>query len=208
MSTDNVTKLFDFKNSQAKPQDVSLVNEFQKGGISFLDEAKFVDIVLKQIGPSSAADMETALKSFVHVSIDLAIGDAMKEAPKFGVKVCNIATARDVYFSDFSLRDLHGVQTLNFAAHMLVPERLVDLVARREGALIGCSFLDLCFGSAQELQTLDTDTVTPVRPDVAYGDIGWVIPSRFLDTLIDACGKLNDTLFDGALRESMLYTRT
>lgn len=203
-------KLFDSKTLQGQSVDESLIAKFAGGGVHFLKEKTLRQVIHSRItSKTNPTDYQELLKSFCTVEVDLAMPAEFEKAPDFSLRVSNITTGREVLFTDFRIGSVGEQKVLTFNASMYIPEAVVNATVgvSPDRQLIGLSFLDLCYGGAAELQALETDTVTPARDGVAYADIGWVLSSRFVDTFVDALGKLNDTMFEGALRESMIYTR-
>jgi hypothetical protein len=202
-----VTRLF----TPGPTQDATdtLIDEMKKLNIEVIDSNTMPGVLSHVMGNLSPSEIDQALESFMHVAVDLAVPDDFESVPSFSLKVRNIRTGRDVYATHFQLRTIGEQKVLTFHAHLFIPDRVSATLPKRVklDKKVGLSFLELCFGGAAELQSTETDTITPMRPGVPYADIGWILPSRYVDTLIDALGKLNDTMFDGALRESIIYTR-
>jgi hypothetical protein len=97
-------------------------------------------------------------------------------------------------------------RTLTFKASQRMPEGYFN------GSYAGAprdamTFQDLCFYSGNEAipEGYQVDTFTKQRDGTKLTDLGWLLPSRFVDALVDALGRLNDTMLGGTIGEAILY---
>lgn len=171
-----------------KPID-EVEKEFNKGGIFFLEQGKLSD-------PYYQGD-------YIGVHIEIAVmSETPVTAPDFAVSVLN---RRDVaiLFTDWRVFERDGQTILGLCAYQRLPEgtNLPTAVVRY------MSFLDLCFYAGNEAipEVYGEDIFT--KPDAGYkpGDLGWTMPSRFVDAFIDAFGKLDSTMLGGNAKEALLY---
>lgn len=171
-----------------KPVD-EVEKEFNKGGIYFLEA--------KSIGDSLFEGNYISIR----VQIDVMNTSAIT-APEFSNSVFNKRGVA-LYVTDWSFTQHEGYGTLSF----LVSQRLP------EGAQIPAydvkymSFLDLCWyaGNEQIPEVYGDDIITKPVGGFSAADLGWTLPSRFVDSLIDALGKIDDSLLGGNMSQALLY---
>lgn len=204
----SVLKLFDMKKKGVTD---TTIQDFKKGGIDFLENKTLRDIIKSNTTSLSEKELDDALNTFETVELEIGVEGSYSAIPEFSVRVRQPSTGREVYFSDFKLVNNAGQNALNFKASMPIPAQVLANIKRPDPSsktnTVALSYLDLCYGGALELTATSTDTVTHLREGANYADIGWSLSSRYVDTLIDAIGKLNDTLFEDSLRESIIYIR-
>ena len=200
----SVTKLFSGKGVGLG---ADLEKQFKDGGIEFMEARCFADMISERSGVGlSPMELDIARQTFSEVQIDLAVPPEADKLFEHTVRVFQRTTGREVYFTNFCFSKIGEQKILSFTAHMPIPALVLGPKRpQMAGEMIATSFLDLCFGGAQEIQAQAPDTTTPLRPGAVYADLGWFMPSRYVDTLIDAMGKLNDTMFDGELKECLIY---
>jgi hypothetical protein len=168
-----------------------LEKEFNAGGIYFLDARSLEDSSFEG--------------KYMGVEVEIAIPDGTKvSCPDFSYSVQNkrgVAT----YMTDWNLTTVNEQKCLRFLASMRVPENIN--LSKSLPTNIAWTFLDLCFYAGNEAisEDFEVDTFTKQRPDTKTVDLGWILPSRFVDTVIDALGKMNDAVLSGMLEEAILY---
>lgn len=109
-----------------------------------------------------------------------------------------------ITFSDFDIGvRANGQRTLSFYASMKLPEgrRLPNT------PVVATSFTDFCWFSGNENLKPDhtPEVETKVTGGFNYGDIGWSLPCRFADRLLDALGTANDFILEGILQDAIIY---
>jgi len=110
--------------------------------------------------------------------------------------------------TDWALTDRDGLKILSFRASQRVPEQLAgyaeELAMREHYAQ---TFQDLCFYAGNESvpEGYQVDTITKQREGTLLADLGWILPSRFVDAVIDALGKVNDSMLAGNMDNAILY---
>lgn len=69
------------------------------------------------------------------------------------------------------------------------------------------SFVDLCWfiGNEKITDQKIAEIDFPVAEGYQPGDLAWQLPSRFIDPFIQTMGVLNDVVFGGALKDSVVY---
>lgn len=126
------------------------------------------------------------------------------EAPDFNILTANRRGVRS-FFSDFKVEDKYGQRILSFIAYQRIP----DAISLPAGTshLIATSFIDLCWYSGNEAvdATMTPTCGTEKNPKSVTSDLGWYLPSRFVDTMIDALGRISTVFLDGAIEEAILY---
>jgi hypothetical protein len=176
-----------------KPTD-ALEKEFNDGGVFFLEE-RSIDQIRK---PG-----EKWLSVAVHIAVMSTQGVT---APEFSYSLLNrrglSMIASDWHFG----RDEDTEQdVLSFVVSMRVPDA-IELPEISDD--LAMTFTDLCFYAGNEAipENYDADTFTKLKANYKMTDLGWVLPSRYVDYLIDALGKLNDCALGGNMKEAILYT--
>lgn len=137
----------------------------------------------------------------VAVRVEVAIANAESiKTPDKNIRIKNKFGA-EVFFSDWSIikRDNQSILTfvVSMAAYVNVPIPDNWVV----------SFGDLCCNNGhEELSPDHTPSVhTNLKPDAHYIDLGWYLPCRFADRLIEALGRANDTFLSGILEDAVIY---
>ncbi len=181
--------------------------EFAAAGIEFVPEKTLLGVICDAAGNElTLEELEYAPSTFESVEIDVAVNPEYNEPPAFSIKVRNKSVGRDVYFTDFTTAMIGEQKVLRFKASAPVnPRVLAHRKVEEKKRLVGLTFVDLCYGGAAELDAAGPDTNTALRPGASYADIGWMLSSRFTDTLIDALAKLNVSMFSDALGDSIIY---
>jgi hypothetical protein len=169
--------------------------EFNKSGIFFLPEKR-----LSQIWKQG--------ERYIGVQVDIdVLPDNPVSVPDFSF---DVRTKRgvSVLFTDWGKLQLADRQRLSFDVWVRCPD---DTAALFEAGLplkpVGMTFQDLCFYVGNEAipETFGQDVFTQMRPDATKADLGWLMPVRLADPLIDSLGKMNDAVLAGMLQESILY---
>lgn len=123
-------------------------------------------------------------------------------APEFDIKVM---TKRGVctYFRDFQLLETEAQTIFQFETCQVIPDDL-NLPVNSPNLM---SFVDFCWYAGNEPVNADLipDVFTVKMPNYKSGDLGWYLPSRFVDSVISSLGKLNDVFLSGTLEDAILY---
>jgi hypothetical protein len=137
------------------------------------------------------------------VLVEIAVhGDRVVDVPEFGFSVVNKKRGTAILATDFNLGERDGKKILSFRASMRVP----DGVPLPENSNYYMSFLDLCFYAGNEAipEYYGEDITTPLPENGKPIDLGWVLSSRFIDTVIDALGKLDAKVLGGNMQNALL----
>jgi len=113
-------------------------------------------------------------------------------------------------FTDWKVEDRGDQKVLSFIAWQKIPNGTFPAVRDLFGpeAPLYLSFMDLCWLSGNtEVDINATPSVftKPRTTGAVQNDLGWHLPSRFVDPLIDGLGKLNDYILSGTLEDAILY---
>lgn len=117
---------------------------------------------------------------------------------------CVMARGATVTLSDFKTHDRgEDSKVFSFIASMRIPDNVM-LPPRSEVVM---SYQDFCWYQGHEATKPDLvpDTTTVVVGPAVYNDIGWYLPCRFADRLLEALGMANDFLFQGVLENALIY---
>jgi len=163
---------------------------------------------LNSIGIYTLDGAEIPGTNMLGVEIELPI-NAIEgfEPPKFSVRTVS-PRGIAITFGEWETvirADDNGTEhaLLRFKAFMPLPEGIKPSVSRY---MVACSFVDLCWNCGIEPVTDKAPAVDyPIQVGAQYADLGWYMPGRMVDHLVDALGRLNDTFLDGALQDGMLY---
>jgi hypothetical protein len=174
--------------------DAALEKEFNDNGVFFLGAKSIHD-------PSFDG-------SYLGVEVEIAVTqDSIVTVPDFTFSIVNKRGVAAL-MTDWTLVDDSGQRKLRFLASVRVPDDSISFMAL---ALLphdlAMTFMDLCFYAGNEAipEGHQVDTETAQRPGTRLADLGWILPSRFVDTIIDALGKMNDAVLSGMLEEGILY---
>lgn len=175
-----------------KPAD-AIEKEFNDGGVFFLEAQSIVD--------------NSFPGNYVGVSIEIAVMTQEEvTAPDFSVSVINRREVA-ILFTDWAVFERDGQKILSLSAFQRLPDGIAIPVF--PGATTGnyMSFLDLCFFAGNEAipEVYGEDVVTRPAAGAKAQDLGWTLPSRFVDALIDALGKLDHTMLGGNMQQALLY---
>lgn len=142
-------------------------------------------------------------KGLIGIRVDIAI-DAQTnvKAPDFNVLVVNKRGVLTT-FSDWSIVDTPQGRKLTFIGYQQLPDGCRPPFSV---SFLATTFVDLCYFQGNE--AVDPDYVppvsTPIPPGAEKKDLGWYLPSRFVDSMIDALGKVNEVFLSGLLEEAVL----
>jgi hypothetical protein len=175
-----------------RPSD-ALEKEFNDAGIFFLEQKTLSDPFFEG--------------SYIGVKVEIAIvnGSAVLTVPDFAFSIVNRRGVA-ILMTDWQLIDRDDQKLLTFTASQRLPEAEAALIALAP-ANLAMTFMDLCFYSGNEAIPVDfkVDTNTKLNPEASPADLGWHLPSRYVDSVIDALGKLNDSVLAGNMEEAILY---
>lgn len=173
-----------------KPVD-AVEAEFNKGGMFFLNAAKISDPFFEG--------------NYIGVEVEiLVMSDTPVTAPDFSVSVVN---RRDValFATDWEVVQRDDQTLLKFSVFQRIPGEFIDPEAGF--SLRFMSFLDMCFYAGNEAvpEVYGEDVITKPRKGVPASDLGWRLPVRFMDPLIDALGKIDGSMLAGNIKEALIY---
>jgi hypothetical protein len=176
-----------------KKPDEQVEKEFNKAGIFFYENESFF-----------TGDDENP-----RIGVEVEIGmlpDAKPLTPDFLVAVKNRRGVVTM-ITDWTVKERGDQKVLTFIAWQRIPSGALDDGIETGDTVLATSFLDFCYYSGNEDidPTRNPDVFTQVRDACLVTDLGWHLPSRFVDPLIDSLGKLNDFMLGGTLEDSMLY---
>lgn len=139
------------------------------------------------------------------VSVEIPVDPSMPlEPPAFGLRTVS-PRGVTMTVSDWSVYERDGFKVLAFKIGTALPEG-IKLHIQMAGAPCVFSFTDFCWSTGVEPKPAAApDMDFKPKPGSEYVDIGWYMPARFADQLIDSLGKLNDTFFDGMLQDALIY---
>lgn len=175
-----------------KPTD-AIEKEFNAGGIFFLPE-------------KSIHEMRKPGENWLGLVVEIAFMSDSVVAPDFSFSILNkrghatLATDWAVY-----TREDTEQKVLGFTVWQRLPDAIQ--VPDVEPGLFQ-TFTDMCFYAGNEAipENFVVDTFTKSAVNHKPTDLGWILPSRFVDSVIDALGKLNDAVLGSQMSEAILYT--
>lgn len=138
------------------------------------------------------------------VKVEIGLGKGIDvDLPKFNIITVNRRGVRTT-FSDFQVINTEQGNKLMFFGYQQMPDGTNPPLTEK---LVATSFIDLCYFQGNE--AVDPKYIpgvnTEIAPNASKEDLGWYLPSRFVDSMIDAMGKLNDVFLSGLLDEAILY---
>lgn len=159
--------------------------------------------LLNKIGVFTEAKSDEYQQSTISINIEVPLNDDdASELLEFNVVTVSGRGVRIVY-SNWSHLTRGDKKLLRFSASLYSSTVLPAVTTSR---ILATSFADLCWYSGAEAINPNIIAVeAPIAEDAEYVDLGWHLPARFVDQLIDSMGKLNETLFNGRLMDSVLY---
>lgn len=144
-----------------------------------------------------ATDKSVAIK----INIDYP-SNSVVEAPGFSVTTVS-KRGTTFHFDEFEIVEHEDRKTLQFVGHQPLPEGVQYNAENAHNKVT--SYVDICWLTGAEPSATAPDIMTKVTPGSTNADLGWYLPSRFLDASIDAFGKLNDVFLMGAMEEALIY---
>lgn len=148
-----------------------------------------------------------------HLSVDVEVfvgkdlnEDFQKAAETLGEVFVARTTKRGTrfYAGDINYDPKSGLVT--FKAGTVVPDYFVERFNFLKKGKIGTTFADFCFLSADgtKFHTKDQSS-TPFREDSTPGDLTWVLPSKFVDDMVEMMSIMNNLILGGTMQEAILY---
>lgn len=173
-----------------KKPDSALEKQFNAGGIFFLPSTSIFN-----------GGFEAGLYIGVGIEIAIPVESGELSVPEFSFSVVSKRGVA-LLFTDWNVLERNGIRHLAFSAWLRSPQDL-----NFGGPIIGMPFMDLCFYTGNEAIPEDfaSDVSTVMREDAAKGDLGWAIPSRLTDHLVESLGKLNASVLSGLLQDAIVY---
>lgn len=171
------------------------------------EEKQFNDLGVFFLQEKSISDIRQSGEKWTGVQVEIAVEDnSPVTAPDFSFSILNkrgVATVMTDW--SFDLRPDTGQKVLSFTAWQRTPDA-IDVPEVPSGLYM--TFLDLCFYAGNEAvpENFTPDTFTIPSANYKATDLGWYYPSRFIDSVIDALGKLNDIALAAQMKEAILYT--
>lgn len=167
--------------------------QFNDDGIFFLESKSLWDVFKKD-------------EKFIFVTMEMRIPETTT-IPEIDFSY-SVVNRRDVaiVFSNFTIVKRDGHPHLQF----LVATRIPDTAALETFQTlppVGMSFIDFCFYSGNEAipENYADDVYSIFDTLKRKEDLGWYLPIRFCDPLIEALDKMNNSVFAGMLQDSIMY---
>jgi hypothetical protein len=155
------------------------------------------------IFPQDKLSFEDMLHRRIAVRVEVMLPEKADVKPlNWNVEVMN-KRGCSVILSDWGVDQVGEQKVLTFTVSMPLPDNVVLDQPNRSAT----SFADLCWlqGNEAIAPTHAPDVTTKVRDSHGYNDLGWFLPCRFADRLIDALGKANDFFLSGVLEDALIY---
>lgn len=96
--------------------------------------------------------------------------------------------------------------TLTIAAFTYMPKVEGEILQYTQDKVIGNTFIDLCWlaGDGTTEATVE-EVLTKKREGASWGDLSYVLPSKFIDDLIEVMHTVNPSLLGGMMQETIIY---
>lgn len=169
--------------------DAKLESELNKLNLYFLDERSIIDPKFEG--------------NYVGVAVEIAVMvDALPASPEFSVSRISPRGCTTL-FTDWQFIERDGQKLLTFQAWQRIPTGTPSPL----GGQFVMSYMDLCYYAGNEAvpETYGDDVITKVRADYKPTDLGWIVPGRFTDALVDALHDLDNTMLGGNAEHALLY---
>lgn len=170
----------------------------QKPDLKSQDDFKSIGFFFEE--KNSFKPKNKALGVLIEIGFPL---DTQIESLDFDVVTVNPRGVRTV-FTEFQLSEVNQQKLLSFKAFQEAPEKISF---KTEDPMLATSFIDLCWYTGVEAvdPNLIPTVVTKVKDSTYRCDLGWFLPSRFVDSAINALGKLNEVFLSGTLEDAIVY---
>lgn len=140
----------------------------------------------------------------VGVSVEVPINPESFVLPEFSIRTVSRRGVK-IDFGNWRIVQRAERHALVFDAIMPIPDGQAPVIPNEPGA-VAMTYLDLCWNvGVEEKPDVPPALEIPLASGAIYADLGWYLPSRFVDQLVDSLGKMNDTFMDGALENAVLY---
>lgn len=139
----------------------------------------------------------------LHVEIGFPL-DTQIEAPDFDVMILNERGVK-TWCSAFRVIERGEQKIFAFEAYQQAPDN-VPLSGNYKEAYY-TSYLDLCWKMGNNKiddSVIPSVTTTPLE-GAKHIDLGWVLPSRFVDSVTVALGVLNTTILSNTIVDAIVY---
>lgn len=169
--------------------DKKLETDFKKIGVFIQDKREDI--------PNDASYLS------VHVEIGFPIDTAI-EAPDFDVMILNERGVK-TWFSGFRVIDRNEQKVFMFETYQQAPDN-IPLVGNYS-SLYYTTYLDLCWklGNNKIDDSVIPSVITEPKEGAKHVDLGWVLPSRFVDSVTNALGVLNTTILSNTIVDALVY---
>lgn len=170
----------------------------EKPGLKLEKQFNSIGIFLEE--KNSFKPTTKAVGIIVEVGFPL---DTVLESLDFDVVTVNPRGVK-TRFTEFDLSERDDQKILAFKAYQELPLGVdVPLTSKP----LATSFVDLCWYTGIEAVNKDLipSVVTKKQANTESADLGWYLPSRFVDSVINALGKINETFLSGTLEDAILY---
>jgi hypothetical protein len=139
----------------------------------------------------------------VHVEIGFPL-DTIIDAPDFDVRIRN-QRGVDTWFSNFNIVTREQQKVFTFEAYQQTPDNIP--LHGNFSELFYTSYLDLCWklGNNKIDDTIIPSVLTEPVPNAHHVDMGWILPSRYVDSVTAALGMLNNTILSNTMIEALVY---
>lgn len=176
-----------------KKPDAALELEFNKAGLYFYQKESFYDNDRAQ--PRIGVRVEVGL---------------LPEAEPLVIDFLTVVKSRRgivTNVSDWKVDTREDQKILSFILWQRIPDGHHDDAPDVVTPWFSTGFMNLCYwsGNQEMVEDFKYDLFTKPDPSVPPGDLGWQLPSRFVDSMIDALGKINDFMLSGTLEDGIIY---
>lgn len=139
----------------------------------------------------------------VHVEVGFENAEELS-VPDFDIMIINKRGVKS-YFTSFRLIERGNQKVVLFEAYQKAPDDYP--LHGNFSKLYVSSYVDLCWnlGNSAVQSDLLPSVVTEIKEGATYVDMGWVLPSRYVDSMTNALGVLNNTIMSGTLVDALLY---
>ncbi len=139
----------------------------------------------------------------VHVEIGFPL-DTLIDAPDFDVMILNDRGVK-TWFGDFRVSARDDQKMFMFETYQQAPDNVP--LSGNYSNMYYTTYLDLCWklGNNKIDETVIPSVFTAPKEGAKHIDLGWVLPSRFVDSVTVALGHLNTTILSDTIVDALVY---
>lgn len=168
---------------------------------------KKLETDLKKIGVFIQERREEIPKNANYLSVHVEIGfpsDTEIGVPDFDVMILNERGIK-TWCSAFRIIARGDQKIFSFEAYQEAPDNVP--LSGNYSKLYYTSYIDLCWklGNNKIDESIIPPVVTEPKEGAQHIDLGWVLPSRFVDSITNALGVLNTTILSNTMIEALVY---